>query len=92
METADAPKPAPSNKNIVWEGKKGKDLYKILSQWSEEENIEFVWNHKDKNIELSSNIFVNGSFKNAVDVLLSKGVKNAPDYEITLDPYQLIIK
>lgn len=81
----------PSNRNIVWEGKKGKALYDILAQWCEEENIALVWNLDNKDIELSSNIFINGTFKNAVDVLLSKGVKNAPQHQISLDPYQLTI-
>lgn len=83
---------SPSNATLVWEGRKGRDLYKVLTAWSEEENIELVWMPEDKDIELSSNIFINGTFKNAVDVLFSKGVKNAPAYEITLDPYQLIIR
>ncbi len=81
----------PSNRNIVWEAKKGKALYDILAQWCEEENVDLVWNLDNKDIELSSNIFINGTFKNAVDVLLSKGVKNAPQHQISLDPYQLTI-
>ncbi len=86
------PKAEPSNAILVWEGKKGRSLKSILEKWCASENIELVWDAGANDIDLSSNIFVNGTFKNAVDVLLTKGVSNPPAYEITLDPYQIHIK
>ncbi|MGH1456394.1 MAG: hypothetical protein ACRBDI_06405 [Alphaproteobacteria bacterium] len=89
---AEAPKAEPSNSIIVWEGKKGHSLQSILKKWCATENIELIWGDSVNDIDLSSNIFVNGTFKNAIDVLLTKGVSKSPSYEISTEPYQLHIK
>lgn len=87
----EAPPASPSNEIKTWEGKKGHSLRRVLEKWSAEENIELVWNAND-DIDLSSTTFINGTFENAIDVLMSKSVRDAPSYEITLSPYQLIIR
>lgn len=74
----------PSNKVVVWEAKRGKSLYDVVEKWCEEENVRLVWNGS-KDYELSSNIYINGTFQNAVEVLFAKGVKRGPEFLISTD-------
>ncbi len=81
----------PSNAIKVWEAKRGSDLGELLSQWSEEENIKFTW-AVSENYKLDKDIFISGTYKNAINVLFAKGVKNAPSYTLSDgDLYELNI-
>ena len=79
---------APSNEIKIWKAKKGQDLVDIIEEWSAEENISTSWN-ADTDQELDYDVFISGTFENAVDVLLSKGLKNAPKYTLSKSPYHL---
>jgi len=79
---------APSNEIKIWKAKKGQDLADIIEEWSAEENISTSWN-ADADQELDYDVFISGTFENAVDVLLSKGLKNAPEYTLSKSPYHL---
>lgn len=80
-----------SNKIMVWEAKRGKNLEKIVKEWSEKENIQLIWD-APKDYELKTNIFINGTFQNAIEVLFTKGLKNAPDFILSEDKeYKLYI-
>ena len=79
---------APSNEIKIWKAKKGQDLADIIAEWSAEENISTSWN-ADTDQELDYDVFISGTFENAVDVLLSKGLKNAPEYTLSKSPYHL---
>ena len=75
----------PSNKIKLWEAKSGQNLKEIIEKWSAEENIHLVWDAME-NYEISQKTIINGTFKNAVDVLFTKGVKDAPVYSLTEAP------
>ncbi len=81
--TIEAPKfrQSPSNIIKVWEAKKNTDLKKLLFQWAAEENIKITWN-SSKTYRLDKDIFISGTFKNALEVIFSKGLRNAPNYVI----------
>lgn len=79
---------APSNEIKIWKAKKGQDLVDIIEEWSAEENISTSWN-ANTDQELDYDVFISGTFENAVDVLLSKGLRNAPNYTLSKSPYHL---
>ena len=81
----------PSNIIRVWQAKKGANLQKILSDWSMQENVKFSWNTKQK-YRLSKDIFISGTFENAINVLFSKGLETPPDHKLEKETgYELII-
>lgn len=69
----------------VWQAKKGKDLKHVLTRWSVVENVELDWAAK-KDYTLNKDIFVSGTFDNALDILFSRGVQSPPEYDLSLSP------
>lgn len=81
----------PSNTIEVWEASRKTNLHKVLSKWSKKENIELIW-YTDESYILDKDIFISGTFKNAIDILFSKGLKNPPQYLLEDTPsYKLFI-
>lgn len=82
----------PSNTVEVWEANRKTNLHTVLSKWSEKENIELIWD-TDEGYILDKDIFISGTFKNAIDILFSKGLKNPPQYLLEDTPsYKLSIR
>ena len=71
----------PSNDIKIWEAKLGSDIKNILDKWSEEEQILFKW-LTTKKYKLDKDVFISGTFENAVKILFSKGLRKAPEYSI----------
>ena len=65
----------------VWEAKRGSSLRETLNSWSQEANVDLVWDASN-DFELSSDVLISGTFANAVKVLFSKAVKNGPEMSI----------
>lgn len=80
----------PSQEIRIWKAKKGQDLVNIIKDWSEDENIPVSWNTQD-DYELDYDVFISGTFENALNVLLTKGLQNAPEYKLSASPYHLYI-
>ncbi len=81
----------PSDKIQIWEARRGDDLKDIVVKWCNKENIELIWK-LSKEYTISKDIFINGTFKNAIDILFSNGINNAPEYSLEHDAgYRLII-
>lgn len=80
----------PSNNVRVWQAKKGASLKTVLEQWGAKENIAIAWETNQK-YKIDQDTFISGTFENAIDVLLSKGLKNAPAYKLSETPYHLQI-
>ncbi len=70
----------------IWRAEKGNKLEDILQEWSSTENVELIWN-QDNNTELDKDVFISGTFQNAIDVLFSKGLKQAPKYRLETQPH-----
>ncbi len=82
---------APSNNIKIWEAKRGSSLEKIVTKWCDQEKIKLTWSLPDDR-KISKDIFISGTFKNAINVLLSKGVENIPEYSLNKTPnYELVI-
>ncbi len=82
----------PSNEIHIWKAKRGSDLKEILVKWSDKEQIKLTWNLPD-NYKIEKDIFISATFKNAIDVLFSKGLNNAPKYKLAKSPsYEIIIE
>ena len=82
----------PSDEIITWEAGSGSNLQEVLKIWSQKENVRFNWN-ASKSYVLDKNIFISGTFKNALDIILSTGIKNPPTHIITQSPsYSLLIE
>ena len=75
---------APSNALRVWEAKRKSSLYETVKAWCAEENVKFVWDASES-YTLDKDIFINGTFKNALNILFSKGLTNAPQYTLIED-------
>ncbi len=80
----------PSNKIRIWEAKRGMSLERIMKKWQAVENIQIIWDTSDK-YKLSKDIFISGTFQNAVDVLFSQGFKNGPKHSLEDATYTLHI-
>lgn len=80
----------PSNKIRIWEAKRGMSLERIMKKWQDVENVQIIWDTSD-NYKLSKDIFISGTFQNAVDVLFSQGFKGGPQYRLQDDHYALHI-
>ncbi len=81
----------PSNNIKIWEAKRGFDLKEVLTKWSDEEEVKFSW-YLSNNYKISKDVFISGTFKNALDILFAKGVKSAPQYSLTEVPsYELSV-
>lgn len=81
----------PSNKIRVWEAKKGNNLQKVIEKWSAKERVALSWN-SDERYRLDFDVFISGTYKNALGVLLSKGIKKAPEYTLSEAPYNLLVQ
>jgi len=81
----------PSNKIRVWKAKSGAKLKSVLTEWSKQENVLLLWDTEEK-YRLDYDVFISGTFVSAIDVLLSRGLKESPTYEIGIDPYAISIK
>lgn len=77
---------APDDLNVrVWQAKDGRDLKRVLTRWSVVENIKLDWD-AEKNYTLDKDVFVKGTFKNALETLFGRGMDDAPDYELSDSP------
>lgn len=74
----------PSNEVKVWDVKSGASLQSILQKWAQDENVQIMW-ETAQDYDVNTTLFINGTFENAVEVLLSKGVDTPPNYTITTD-------
>ncbi len=74
----------PSKIIRVWQAKKGANLQKTLTDWSAQENVKFSWNTETK-YRLSKDVFISGTFENAINILFSKGLKDAPNHALKSD-------
>lgn len=82
----------PSDKIRIWQAKKGARLKKILEKWAETENIQMVWTGSE-DYRVNKDVFISSTFENAVDVLITKSIKNAPAYRMHDAPdYALYIE
>ncbi len=70
----------------VWKASKGEKLENVLSKWSSIENIELA-GPTEEDIALNKDVFISGTFQNAIDVLFSKGLKQAPQYALETQPH-----
>ena len=59
--------------NKTWEASRGDSLKETLMNWSRMEGINMVWN-APRDYTLTSNIFINDSFKNAVRTVYEDGL------------------
>ncbi|MFP4385675.1 MAG: TcpQ domain-containing protein [Alphaproteobacteria bacterium] len=80
----------PSGEVRIWRAREGTDLKTLLEEWSGEENIPLIWDLDDKYV-LDRDVFISGTFKNAVNILFRKGMKRTPSYELRDAPYTLVI-
>ena len=76
-----------SGENKIWEASRGDSLKTILLAWSRDAGINMVWNSK-RDYTLSSNVLVNGSFKNALKSVFNDGlgVRQKPSLQFIDDP------
>ena len=81
----------PSNKIRIWQAKEGMRLENVLNKWSEAEKITLSWDAQQK-YKLKSDIFISGTFENAIDVLFSKGLEKSPIHTLSNAPYTLKIR
>ena len=80
----------PSNKILIWQAKRSSNLKDILAEWSEKERVSFVWEAKDDYV-LDYDVFISGTYKNAIDILFKKGLKRAPKYVLSEAPYSISV-
>jgi len=71
----------------IWEARKGDSLKQTLVQWSRDANINLVWN-APQDYRMSSNVLVNGTFKNAIKAVFTEGLVNqdTPTLRFVDDP------
>jgi hypothetical protein len=81
----------PSNKIRVWEARRNSNLQNILSEWSAKERVPLKWNATDK-YTLDYDVFISGTFQNAIDILFKKGLKSAPEYAFSEYPYEISVQ
>jgi len=66
----------------VWEAKKGASLKELLYEWSTQSGVSLAW-EDGRDYKLSSNIYISGTYENALKVLFSKAVQDGPKYSFT---------
>lgn len=84
---------SPSNKIDVWNARRKTTLKDALLTWCAQEKIHCIL--KTKNMyELERDVFINGTFKNAIDILFSKGLRKPLEYKIVNDGenYRLVVQ
>ncbi len=81
----------PSNKIRIWEAKRNSNLQKILEEWSAKEGVLLIWDTTEKYV-LDYDVFISGTFQNAIDILFKKGLKKAPEYTLSGSPYRISIQ
>lgn len=81
----------PSGDILVWEARKGANVKRVLEKWAKLENIDFTWTGSEK-YTVDKDVFISGTFGNAVEILLDTSVKHAPNYTfVTEENYSLLI-
>lgn len=75
---------------LIWQVEKGSDLRKTMTKWCEQQNIELLWSNASE-FALEKDVFISGTFENAVEVLFSKGLNDAPEYSILTEPHYIFI-
>lgn len=81
----------PSGDIIVWEARKGANVRRVLEKWAQTENVDFSWAGSEK-YKVNKDVFISGTFSNAVEILLSTSVNNAPQYSFSQDnAYRLLV-
>lgn len=80
----------PSKLIRVWQARQGNNLQRVMEDWSAEERIAFEWKAMQR-YKLDHDVFISGTFKNAINILLKKGLKQAPDYALSETPYTLSV-
>ncbi len=81
----------PSNKIRIWKARSNDDLQKVLTEWSKKENVPLIWEASGKYI-LDYDVFISGTYKNAVSIMFKKGLKKAPEYVINDSPYSIQVR
>ncbi len=81
----------PSNKIRIWEAKENSNLQKVLIEWSAKERVPFAWNATEKYV-LDYDVFISGTYQNAIDILFKKGLKRAPEYALSEAPYSISVQ
>lgn len=81
----------PSNKIRIWEAKRNSNLQKILAEWSAKERVPLKWDTTEK-YTLDYDVFISGTFQNAIDILFKKGLKSAPKYALSEAPYGISVQ
>ncbi len=71
---------------LIWQVEKGSDLRKTMASWCKKQNIELSWNNP-LDYKIDKDVFISGTFENAVEVLFSKGLVEAPLYQIKTSPH-----
>lgn len=81
----------PSGEILVWEARKGARVKRVLEKWAKTENIDFSWvGPADSKID--KDVFISGTFSNAVDILMDTSVNNPPKYRFdNQDGFKLIV-
>ncbi len=74
----------------IWEAKEGSSLKRILTKWSEQTNAELSWNIKE-NHDLTMDLYVSGTFENALKTLFSMGIHDGPKYTLDKENATLLI-
>ena len=81
----------PSNKIRIWQAKSKSGLQTIIEEWSAKERVPLAWK-ATKEYALDYDVFISGTYKNAVDILFKKGLKRAPEYVLSETPYGLSVQ
>lgn len=71
----------------VWEASRGDGLKETLVQWAKKSNINLVWSAK-RDYALSSNVWVNGDFRDALTAVVNDGLptNNKPQIKLVDTP------
>lgn len=75
---------APSNTVDIWTAHRTARLKDVLKAWSAKENIDFQWDVK-KRVKMNKEIYVNGTFENALKIVFSRGIDETLEYSLTKD-------
>ena len=81
----------PSDKIRVWQARSGANLQKIMEEWSAKERVALTWSATEE-YELDYDVFISGTYKNAVNILFDKGLKKVPEYELSEAPYKISVQ
>lgn len=81
----------PSEKIRIWQAKSNSHLQKVIEEWSRLEGIALSWDITEKYV-LDYDVFISGTYKNAIGILFKKGLKRAPKYVLSEEPYNISVQ